>query len=83
MNMPLSICLPIADRQRSYVFYQEALGLEPFGEPAEDGVPEPLQFSLDQHATLMLIPTGGFGGVLGSRDPAPAGVARRRFTSFG
>lgn len=75
MNNPLSICLPIADRQRSHTFYQETLSLEPFGEPAEDGVPEPLQFRLDQHTTLMLIPTGGFGWVLGSREPAPAGVS--------
>lgn len=75
MNSPLSICLPIADRQRSYTFYQEALGLEPFGEPAEDGVPEPLQFRLDHHTSLMLIPTDGFGWVLGSRVPASAGVS--------
>lgn len=75
MNPPLTISLPIADRQRSYAFYQETLRLEPFGEPADDGVPEPLQFTLDERTSLMLIPTGGFGWVLGDRDVAPAGVS--------
>lgn len=75
MSRLFTIGLPIADRQRSYAFYQEALGLEPFGEAAEDGVPEPLQFRLDEHTVLMLIPTGGFGWVLGSREVAPAGVS--------
>lgn len=72
---PVVISLPIADRQRSYTFYKEALGLEPFGEPAEDGVPEPLQFRLDRSTSLMLIPTGGFSWVLGTREMAPPGVS--------
>ncbi|MEV5710649.1 hypothetical protein [Actinoallomurus sp. NPDC052274] len=38
---PLVIGMPVADRRRSHTFYREALGLEPVGEPAEDGVPEP------------------------------------------
>ncbi|WP_120005109.1 VOC family protein [Nesterenkonia muleiensis] len=75
MSRLLTISLPIADRQRSYAFYQDTLGLEPFGEPAEDGVPEPLQFRLDQRTSLMLVPTGGFDWVLGSRDVAPPGVS--------
>lgn len=69
------ISLPITDRQRSYAFYQDTLGLEPFGEHAEDGVPEPLQFRLDESTSLMLIPTGGFGWVLGTREVAPPGVS--------
>lgn len=73
--MSATICLPIADRQRSFVFYQETLGLVPLGEKAEDGVPEPLQFRLGESTNLMLIPTGGFGWVLGSREPAPAGAS--------
>lgn len=71
-----TVSLPIADRQRSYAFYQETLSLKPFGEPAEDGVPEPLQFRLDERTSLMLVPTGGFGWVLGSRDVAPPGGQR-------
>lgn len=75
MSLRLAISLPIADRRRSYAFYQETLRLNPMGEPAEDGVPEPLQFRLDEHTALMLIPTGGFGWVLGSREVAPTGVS--------
>lgn len=75
MNPLFTICLAIADRQRSYTFYQEALGLVPIGEPAEDGVPEPLQFRIDERTSLMLIPTGGFGWVLGDREIAPPGIS--------
>jgi uncharacterized protein len=67
------ICLPIEDRPRSYAFYQEALGLKPVGEPDEDGIPEPLQFALADDVNLMLIPTGGFGWVLGDQPAAPTG----------
>lgn len=75
MNQLFTISLPIADRQRSFTFYQQTLGLEPVGDPAEDGVPEPLQFRLDERAALMLIPAGGFGWVLGNREVAPLGVS--------
>jgi hypothetical protein len=44
---PIVISLPIADRRTSCAFYREAFGVDPVGEPAEDGVPEPLQFDLD------------------------------------
>jgi len=47
----------------------------PIGEPADDGVPETLQFRLDERTALMLIPTGGFAWVLGNRDIAPSGVS--------
>nr|WP_192841663.1 VOC family protein [Arthrobacter sp. ERGS1:01] len=40
------------------------------GELAEDGVPEPLQFELNDGDRLMLIPTGGFGWVVGNREVA-------------
>ncbi|WP_231640796.1 VOC family protein [Nocardiopsis sp. NRRL B-16309] len=70
----LVISLPIADRWRAMVFNREAFGLEPMGEPAEDGVPEPLQFQINDQALLMLVPTGGFGWVLGDdREVAPSG----------
>ena len=67
------ISLPVEDRPRSYAFYQEALGLTPVGEPDEDGIPEPLQFQLAADVTMMLIPTGGFGWVLGEQPAAPPG----------
>jgi predicted lactoylglutathione lyase len=67
------ISLPIADRRTSFAFYGEGLGFEPIGEPAEDGVPEPLQFALNDGARLMLVPRGGFGWVIGDHDVAAPG----------
>jgi uncharacterized protein len=63
----------VADRQTSFGFYREALGLEAVGELAEDRVPEPLQFALNAAARLMLIPVGGFGWVIGDREVARRG----------
>jgi uncharacterized protein len=67
------ISLPIADRRTSYRFYREGLGFDPVGEPASDGVPEPLQFALNDGLRLMLVPTGGFGWVIGEHEVAPRG----------
>jgi predicted lactoylglutathione lyase len=69
------ISLPTEDRPRSYAFYQEAFGFMPIGDLAEDGVPEPLQFALTEDVRLMLIPTGGFGWVLGEHPAAPRGTS--------
>lgn len=70
------ISLATADRRRSYAFYQEAFGFEPFGdELGDDGLPEPLRFVLADGVNLMLIPTGGFGWVLGDQPPAPEGTS--------
>jgi uncharacterized protein len=74
-NAPLIISLPIADRQTSFTFYRAALGLEPIGELAEDGVPEPLQFELTGGVHLMLVPTGGFGWVIGDHAVAASGTS--------
>ncbi|MFG1648739.1 VOC family protein [Micromonospora sp. NPDC049275] len=70
---PLIISLPIADRPTSFRFYRDGLGLEAVGEPADDGIPEPLQFVVNDGLRLMLIPTGGFGWVIGGREVAPRG----------
>jgi hypothetical protein len=59
------VSLPVADRPTSFAFYQGALELEPVGELADDGIPEPLQFVLNSGLNLMLIPTGGFGWTIG------------------
>ena len=72
---PVVISLPIADRRRSYVFYREALGLDAVGELAEDGVPEPLQFDLNNGARIMLVPAVGFGWVIGDHQVAEAGTS--------
>ncbi len=61
----VTISLPIADRVRSRDFYRDGLGLDVVGPLADDGVPEPLQFMLDQNVSLMLVPTDGFGFVIG------------------
>ena len=70
----VTISLPIADRRTSHDFYA-ALGFEPFGEPADDGLPEPLQFSQADGASLMLIPRGGFGWVIGDNAVAERGTS--------
>ncbi|RAN73310.1 glyoxalase [Bacillus sp. SRB_336] len=67
---PIIVSLPIADRHKAFSFYATGLGLSPVGEPADDGVPEPLQFHLNDGLRLMLIPTGGFGRVVGNREVA-------------
>ena len=64
------ISLPTADRVRTHAFYRDALGLEAVGEPADDGVVEPLLFVLNADTRLMLVPTGGFGWVIGDREVA-------------
>ena len=69
----VTIALPISDRQRSYAFYRSGLGFAVPGEPADDGVPEPLRLILGDSVRVMLIPTGGFGWVLSGRHQAPAG----------
>jgi uncharacterized protein len=72
-HSPVVVSVPIADRQTSFTFYREGLGLDAIGEPAEDGVPEPLQFALNDGVRLMLVPTGGFGWVIGDHEVARRG----------
>jgi uncharacterized protein len=70
---PIFISLPIADRGTSFRFYGDGLGFEPIGQPAADGIPEPLQFALTEGARLMLVPTRGFGWVIGDHEVAAPG----------
>lgn len=65
---PVVVALPTADRQRSHDFYCDGLGFEPVGELADDGLPEPLQFVVNDGLRLMFVPTGGFGWVIGDRE---------------
>lgn len=67
------VSLPIADRRISFTFYREGVGLDAIGEPAEDGVPEPLQFALSDGVRLMLVPTVGFGWLIGDHEVARHG----------
>lgn len=68
-----TVCLPTKDRSASHAFYA-ALGFSTVGEPGDDGIPEPLQFEISAGLRLMLIPTRGFGWVIGGRDRAPRGA---------
>ena len=67
---PITVALPVANRRTTFTFYAEGLGLAPFGELDEDGIPEPLQFTLNDGVRVMFIPTGGFGWVTGGRQTA-------------
>lgn len=69
------LSLPIANRRIAHDFYRHVLRLTPMGEPAEDGVPEPLQFNLNPGMQLMLIPTGGFREVIGAHAVAAPGIS--------
>lgn len=70
---PVIVCLPTADRRISFDFYRDALELEPIGELADDGLPEPLQFVVNDGLRIMLIPADGFGWITGEHDVAAPG----------
>src|SRR5918995_3509190 len=72
---PVVVALPTADRPPAHPFSRDGLGFEPVGEPADDGVPEPLQFVVNDGLRLMFIPTGGFGWVTGDHEVAPMGTS--------
>jgi predicted lactoylglutathione lyase len=62
-----TLCLPIKDRLVSHAFYT-ALGFAAVGEELNsDGLPEPLQFEVSVGLRMMLIPSTGFGWVIGGR----------------
>jgi uncharacterized protein len=66
----VTLALPIADRAAALAFYRDALGLRAFGELGSDGIPEPLRFAVNEGLALMLVPTRGFGWVIGDREVA-------------
>jgi hypothetical protein len=74
-NTPVVVSLPIADRRTSFTFYRDGLGFAALGEPWEDGIPEPLQFALNDGVRVMLIPTGGFDRITGDHQVAPGGTS--------
>ena len=57
----------------SHAFYA-AVGFVAVGKPADDGVPEPLQFEINAGLRVMLIPSIGFGWVIGGRKRSPRGA---------
>ena len=64
------MCLPIENREVSHAFYT-ALGFVTVGESGDDGLPEPMQFEISTGLRVMLIPTRGFGWVIGDRRRSP------------
>ncbi len=68
-----TVCLPTKNRRDSHAFYT-ALGFVAVGELADDGLPEPLQFVISDGLRVMLIPTVGFGWVIGGRKRSPRGT---------
>ena len=77
-----TISVATTDRRRALAFYQDGLGMEAFGPPADDGVPEPLQLRLGPNVSLMLIPTEGFGWVAGGDRVAPSGATECVFATY-
>ena len=65
-----TVCLPIRNRRVSHAFYT-ALGFATVGELDDDGLPEPLQFKITAGLRVMLIPSRGFGWVIGDRQRSP------------
>lgn len=72
LSRTITFTLPITDRARALAFYRDVFNFELVGVPAEDGLPEPLQFRLDSQTLLALIPADGLGWVLGDRPLAPS-----------
>jgi predicted lactoylglutathione lyase len=68
-----TVCLPTADRAASHAFYT-ALGFVATGELGDNGLPEPLQFEISSGLRVMLIPTDGFGWVIGDRELSSRGT---------
>jgi predicted lactoylglutathione lyase len=68
-----TVCLPTKNRLASHAFYT-ALGFVAVGELADDGLPEPLQFEISVGLRVMLIPSVGFGWVIGGRKRSPRGA---------
>jgi predicted lactoylglutathione lyase len=68
-----TLCLPTKNRKAAHAFYS-ALGFATVGKPEADGLPEPLQFQISGGLRVMLVPSVGFGWVIGGRKRSPRGT---------
>ena len=69
-----TVALPVKNRVTAHAFYT-ALGFASVGDELEhDGLPEPLQFAISDGLRIMLIPTVGFGWIIGGRKRSPRGA---------
>ena len=67
------VSLPTANLRRAFEFYRSGLGLTLSVASEGDAMPEPVTFMLNEGLQLMLVPTTGFGWVIGEHTVAPAG----------
>jgi predicted lactoylglutathione lyase len=72
---PFIVSLPTQSRRAAFEFYRDGMGFETVGELAADGIPEPLQIAISEHARIMLVPTVGFGWVTGEHQTAEPGTS--------
>lgn len=82
MDPLIVVSLPITDRQATHDFYSAGLRL-PLHEGvdlADDGLPEPLRYTVREGLQLMLIPTTGFSWGLAGRAVADPGSVEAQFT---
>jgi len=69
----VNIAVPTANLRRAFEFYRTGLGLA-LRTPVEgDAMPEPVLFALNDGLSLMVVPSTGFGWVIGGHTVAPAG----------
>lgn len=69
------VSVPTADLRRSFRFYREGLGLELAVPTDGDDMPEPVEFLITDQTRLMVVPSDGFGWVIGHNEVAAAGVS--------
>ena len=69
----VNIAVPTANLRRAFEFYRTGLGLALRNPVAGDAMPEPVLFALNDGLSLMVVPSTGFGWVIGDHTVAPAG----------
>jgi uncharacterized protein len=67
------VSLPTAELRSAYQFYREVGFRAAAG--GGDGMPEPVEFVLNEGVSLMVIPKGGFGWVAGGNEVAQKGIS--------
>jgi uncharacterized protein len=69
------IALPTQNLRKAFEFYQDGLGFSLLRPKPDGSLPEPVEFKLNDGATLMLVPTVGLSLVLGENQVAGPGVS--------
>lgn len=71
----LTVSLPTRDLKAAFHFYRDGLGLPLADTSTGEAMPEPVEFAISESAHLMLVPTVGFGWVLGGNAVAAPGTS--------